>query len=381
MTKRRLLIFDAFPDSAGETCRYIGTLFRHGGANGWHPTLLSTAEGPLTAAVSDAGGDIAIVPAAAVRTAGPVATLRYNLKVLSTLREIRPEIVQCHNIGSILLVGLAARLLRIPAVLHLRVTPSTAFGDRLALKLARRVYFPAAALMPARRRAKYRVLPLGVDLAEIDRLIAQRPPGEDPEDNREHLTFAFAGGLLPVNGAHVLIDAFERTRHHISDVRLSVVGDADDAAYAQELRNVVAWQKIEDRVSFHPAGNDAAAILESADIYVEPSLAGAVPASFVEAMVLGKPVIATTGSDAVDLLGDGERGLLVPPDDSAALADAMYRLAAEKPLRRTYGAKAAEYARHRHSIAAHLEQLAAALDEAAADGARIDTAERARALA
>lgn len=380
MSRKRFLIFDAYYGTTGDNLRYIRTLFRTARADGWQPMLVCPGEGALTEAIRAAGGDVTIGPqqpdldryGGSVLSAGLGGRLKvlwaliaYNLKLLDMLRTARPDVVQCHNVRSLLMIGVAARLLRIPAVLYVKVELSNPLLDRIAFLLARRVLFAAAALMPRRRPASYRVLPIGVDLAHVDRVLAARPEGVEPEDTREHLTFAYAGWLLPVNGVHVLIDAFERTTHHVSDVRLEIVGDSDDADYKQELHNLVAWQNLESRVAFHGWRDDLLDVLDRADVYVEPSFAGGVPRSLVEAMALGKPVIATTVGGMPETVEEGELGLLVGPNDSTVLAEAMYRMAADRKLRGAFGAKAAEAARAKFAIGVHLRALEACLDEVA----------------
>ena len=164
-----------------------------------------------------------------------------------------------------------------------------AFGDpaitaaRIAFALAARVFFISDALMPRKHRAKFRRLPIGIDFAPVDSVLARRENEGNPEDHKEHLTYAFAGWLVPAKGVHVLIDAFERITHQVSDVRLDIIGEGDDEEYKRELRNVVAWQSIGDRVTFHGWREDVLDALDAADVYVLPSFTEGVPRSIVEA--------------------------------------------------------------------------------------------------
>ena len=84
----------------------------------------------------------------------------------------------------------------------------------------------------------------------------------------------------------------------------------------------------------------------------------------LEAMAHGKPVVASAVGGLLDLVVDGETGLLVPPRDPAALRRALERLLSDPELRRRLGAAARERARERFSwdgvISATLEAYAAA---------------------
>lgn len=379
MTQKRFLIFDAYYGTAGGNQRYIRLLFQQARRDGWQPSLLCPGDGRLPESIREIGGDVAVVPQSPrldryggsvlrsglfSRVACLIALLAYNFRVLSTLREIKPDVVQCHNTRSLLMIVLAAKIVRIPAVLFIKSEISNPLLDRLAMKLASRVFFIADALMPAKRKAKYRKLPIGIDFAAVDETIARRTVDGDPEDHKEHLTFAFAGWLSPAKGVHVLLDAFERTTNQISDVRLEIIGDSDDEEYKAELHNVVNWQRLEQRVKFHGWREDVLDALDNADIYVLPSFTEGVPRSIVEAMALGKPVIATNVGGVPELLEAGELGLITIPNESTALAAAMYDLAADKSLREALSERGQKIARAKYSFEEHHRALENLLDDA-----------------
>lgn len=384
MTQKRFLIFDAYYGTAGGNQRYIRMLFQHARRDGWQPTLLCPGDGRLADSVREAGGDVTVVPQSArldryggsvlksglfSRFASLLALLLYNFRVLATLREIRPQVIQCHNTRSLLMVVLAAKIARIPTVLFIKSEISNPFLDRVGMKLASRVLFIADVLMPKKQKAKYRKLPIGIDFTDMDATIARRTIDGDPEDHKEHLTFAFAGWLVPAKGVHILLDAFERATHQISDIRLEIIGDSDEAEYKAELKNVVAWQKLESRVTFHGWREDVLDALDTADIYVLPSFTEGIPRSIVEAMALGKPVISTTVGGIPELLESGELGMIVPPNDSTALSNAMYDMAADKSRRDEYSQRGIAHARDKYTFQSHHEALERLLDEVSGETA------------
>ena len=384
MTQKRFLIFDAYFGTAGGNQRYIRMLFQHARVDGWHPTLLCPGEGRLPDSVRDAGGDVKVIPQSerlnryggAVlksgmfsRIASLMALLIYNFRVLPTLREIRPQVIQCHNTRSLLMVVVAAKIARIPTVLFIKSEISNPFLDRIGMKLATRVLFIADVLMPRKRKSKYRKLPIGIDFSDVDATLALRQTDGDPEDHKEHLTFAFAGWLVPAKGVHILLDAFERTTHQVSDIRLEIIGDSDELEYKAELNNVVTWQKLENRVTFHGWREDVLDALDMADIYVLPSFTEGIPRSIVEAMALGKPVIATTVGGVPELLENGELGMIVPPDDSTALAAAMYEMSADKVRRTEFSQRGIVHAREKYTFENHHTALERLLDEASGQAA------------
>ncbi|HEU5236743.1 MAG TPA: glycosyltransferase family 4 protein, partial [Pyrinomonadaceae bacterium] len=88
----------------------------------------------------------------------------------------------------------------------------------------------------------------------------------------------------------------------------------------------------------HP--EECRAFMESLDVFVMPSFSEGTPNSIVEAMACGKPIIASDVGGIPDMIGD-EAGLLVPPGEIDALAEAMLRLARDSDLRKQMG-KAAQ---------------------------------------
>lgn len=378
MAQKRFLIFDAYYGTAGGNQRYIRMLFEHARRDGWQPSLLCPGDGRLPESIREAGGDVSIVPqsprldnySGSVLKTGLVnriaclfALLAYNFRVLSVLRETKPDLIQCHNTRSLLMVAIAAKIARIPAVLFIKSEIANPLLDRIAMKFATRVFFIADALMPAKRKSKYKKLSIGIDFADVDDTISRRANEGDPEDYKEHLTFAFAGWLVPAKGVHVLIDAFERTTHQVSDIRLEIIGDSDDEEYKAELRNVVRWQRLESRVTFHGWRDDVLDAIDTADIYVLPSFTEGFPRSIVEAMALGKPVISTNVGGIPELLQNGELGLITEPNESTVLANAMYQMAADRSLRKKYSEQGLSAARTRYGFDSHQDALEKLLDD------------------
>lgn len=169
------------------------------------------------------------------------------------------------------------------------------------------------------------------------------------------ITFVYAGRLTPDKGVHVLLQAFAQVRRRLPRCRLKVVGssffaDAPLTAYERQLRQQAA--PLADAVSFTgflpPA--DWAQVCACADAVVVPSV-WAEPSGLVvlEAMACGRCVIASRVGGIPELVDDGRTGLLVPPEQADALAQAMLRVAADAPLRARLGAAARQAVLQRHT--------------------------------
>lgn len=127
--------------------------------------------------------------------------------------------------------------------------------------------------------------------------------------------------LHPEKGHRDLFEAFARLRPEFPEAVLCLVGTGPDrdalAARARELG-------IQSAVHFLGWRDDVLQIMWSADLVVHPSLHEALPSAVIEAVMLGRPVVASDVSGVRDVLGpDGEYGFVVPAGDPAALLRAM----------------------------------------------------------
>jgi glycosyltransferase involved in cell wall biosynthesis len=150
------------------------------------------------------------------------------------------------------------------------------------------------------------------------------------------ITFGFAARMEELKGPMVLMEAFAAAHGQCGEICLNIAGDGSQrqkiAARAKALD--VASRYRYHGVYTHP--EECRAFMESLDVFVMPSFTEGTPNSIVEAMACGKPIIASDVGGIPDMIGD-ESGILVPPGDVSALAEAMLRLAKDTDLRRTMG--------------------------------------------
>ncbi len=151
----------------------------------------------------------------------------------------------------------------------------------------------------------------------------------------------FLGQLVERKGLHVLIEAFVRM---VVDAELWLVGgDWNGGGYSARLRASIDELGIGPRVTLRNHTDHVAPLLQAADIFVLPSLSEARPRSILEAMLAELPVVASEVGGIPTIVEHETTGLLVPPDDPAALADALDRLAASEATRLQFGRAARRY--------------------------------------
>ena len=135
----------------------------------------------------------------------------------------------------------------------------------------------------------------------------------------------YAGRLSPEKGVAVLIDALALLAKDpaVPQPRLTILGDGDERA-SLEVR--AAALGLRDRVTFagQVARETLSSALDAADLCVQPSLTEGFSKAWLDAMAHGLPVLASNVGAASAVIGTrGERGWLVPPGDSGALARAI----------------------------------------------------------
>jgi glycosyltransferase involved in cell wall biosynthesis len=186
------------------------------------------------------------------------------------------------------------------------------------------------------------VVPNGVDTARV--LPAQSEP-------RGAFTVGFVGTLKPWHGLRTLVDAFARLAATAPDSRLLIVGDGPEAATVRGRAEALG---LRDRVELAGARApaDVPALLHRMHVAVAPYPRDPgtyfSPLKVFEYLAAGLPVVASRVGQVAQLITDESDGVLVPPDDPAALADALLALRSDPVRRARLGASARRTAVARH---------------------------------
>jgi glycosyltransferase involved in cell wall biosynthesis len=120
----------------------------------------------------------------------------------------------------------------------------------------------------------------------------------------------------------------------VDDATLVLVGEGSDRAALETLGQTLG---VSDRVVWTGWSEDPRGYFGSFDVFALPSRFEGFPLVVLEALLAGSAVVAANVGDVADVVLDGETGILVEPDDPAALAEAIRRLLGDAPLRRRLG--------------------------------------------
>jgi glycosyltransferase involved in cell wall biosynthesis len=289
-----------------------------------------------------------------VRHPSPVTDLRAVGEILGIIRAGRFDLVHTHTSKAGFLGRLAARMARVPAVVHTPhghvfygyygplVTRLFAAAerwaawrtDRLVALTVREVDDHLA--LGIGRPEQFRVIHSGIDFAAFD---ADPTPGRQVRVElgipAEALVVGTLGRLTAVKGQDCLVAALASLA--LPQLWLLLVGDGEErsalAAQAQALG-------VADRVVFAGWRQDVHRVLRAMDLFALPSLNEGMGRALVEAMYTGLPVVATAVGGVPELIVPGSTGLLVPPRAAADLAAAIRSLVADPEARARLGQQA-----------------------------------------
>jgi phosphatidylinositol alpha-mannosyltransferase len=180
----------------------------------------------------------------------------------------------------------------------------------------------------------YEIIPNGVDTGHFSPDVA---PIEEFCDGK--LNILFVGRLEKRKGADYLLEAYQRVKRHIPNSRLIIVGPGTRLRHKYEKQ--VKQSGLEDIVfAGYASYGELPRYYKTADIFCAPATGwesfGIV---LLEAMAVGKPIVASNIEGYATLITHGVEGLLVPPKDEDSLAQALISLMTDESLRQQMGAR------------------------------------------
>jgi glycosyltransferase involved in cell wall biosynthesis len=311
----------------------------------------------------------------AIRVVGGSAqALRDTYRVYRQLKCNRPHLLHlCTSGGPAtlkdVLILRIAKWFQVPSAIHYRMGRLPDIIERAGIewKITRRAMRLADVVIPLDRKTEECIktalpdvhvvkLPNTVEIDEIDRICKEElAPVACPGCTR----LVFAGHVIPTKGLWELVTACMQ----LSDCRLAldIIGPASPG-FKKSLEKIALpmkngkWLRILGPVDHEKAVRHIAA----ADLFILPSYTEGMPNVVLEAMACGKTVLSTTVGavpEMLDIGGPDECGVCVPPQNAAALADAIRMLVNNPQQCDQMGRKARQRAEQLYSVPVSCEQL------------------------
>jgi glycosyltransferase involved in cell wall biosynthesis len=284
------------------------------------------------------------------------------LRTRKALDALRPDVVHTHQIATLLYGAAAAKLLRVPLVVHTEHTREL-YTTRLRTRLLGRIGAKSCdvfycltedmakqvrdtAVAPAR---KVRVMQNGIDISHFTESLGDRAalrqsfgvPADAP-------LIGTVGRLNEVKRQDVLIRAFARLRQQFTDAHLVLVGDGPARG---ELEKLVWDLNVGAFVHFAGFQPSSGPYLHAMDVFSLTSRSEGMPQSMLEASVVGVPIVASRVGGIPELVQDGRTGILFELGDEAALAAAWTKLLTDRNYARSLADAANQRVRQTFSVA------------------------------
>ncbi|MEU5908109.1 glycosyltransferase family 4 protein [Micromonospora sp. NPDC047467] len=311
-------------------------------------------EGPLTARLRAAGVRTEIVPMSGWRPQQLPRVAAAQLRLIRLIRRFRPDVVHGHLVKANIVCRLATLVVRRPllvnqiaGVVHLR-SPLFKRIDRATLPRVDVLIGSCHAFADQYRRLGARAVTVshyGCDVHRLDPTVSGQPFRAEFGLTADTPTVGMLAHMyrsrlqafqdIGFKGHEVFIDAAPRLLSRVPAAHLFVVGDdfTGDVGYRRDLEERAARLGVADRVHFTGRRSDVQGVLAGLDVAVTPSLEESASYATVEALLMERGVVASDVGGLPDTVQHGESGLLVPPADPEALADAVIDLL-ESPQQR-----------------------------------------------
>ena len=304
----------------------------------------------------------------------PGADLRALREIAGIVRSFRPHIVHTHTAKAGFVGRLAALVSRPrPIIVHtyhghvlegyfgLAKTLLFRSLERSAARVSDRLIGVSNATVEdlvrlrVAPRERFETIPIGLELDAFANLSPELGApfraeiGATPAD----VVATCVGRLVPIKHLDGAISAIAIARRLGAPVKLAIVGDGECRA---RLESLTAEHGVADAVTFVGYRRDLPAIVAGTDIAVLSSDNEGTPVALIEAAAGGRPAVATRVGGVADVVTE-DTGILVAPRDSAAMGQAIARLAGDDALRTQLGERAAEHVLHRFTASRLLQNI------------------------
>lgn len=316
-------------------------------ARGHELLAVLPAEGLLSQRLRESGIQVAIVPfkGSSIRDIPRTAKAQYSL--IRLVRTFHPDLIHNHLFKAVIMGRIAGFVGRAPAVVS-QMPGSVHLDSRLLYSFDRATLWIDDVVIGSCNYIAERYAEIGANHVAVSyygcdvHRIDPTTSGQEFRDEfgvpPEAPTIGMVAYMYPSNipkfrdvgmkGHEVFIDAASVLKDKYPSARFFVVGDDlwGIGAYRRQLEERAARLGLSDRMHFTGNRTDIPSVMAAMDVLVNPSLSESASYTMIETLLMERGAVATNVGGLPDTVQDGETGLLVPPRDHLALAEAISHL-------------------------------------------------------
>jgi len=295
---------------------------------------------------------------------------RGRIRLGAHLRRERIDLLHCHMFDATLYAAPVARIVRVPCIVETnhgaeiwrqnKLIKGSFWVDRQLSRLVDRFIAVSHAagdhlrIKKKIRADKIKVIHNGRDLSRFVPLGREQSLAARERLRLDGKRVILVLGRLDVQKGHAfLIDALSRLRSDFSTILALFAGEGP---LEDELRRQCKARNLTDIVRFLGFSSEPASLLAAADVVVLPSLWEGLPLVAIEALALARPMVATDIPGTSEIVLHQKTGLLVPPANSAALAQAIASLLRNADLAQRLGRQGRTYVENHFDERVQIEQ-------------------------
>jgi len=251
-------------------------------------------------------------------------------------------LVHSNDIHAAQYTAVAARLARVPSILHIRnIGLEDWFGWKNAaiFKLATKTIAisqetKTSLLKVGVSPSKIELIPNAVDLDRFNEAVSGEVFRQEVGATNAEFLIGVVGRIVPHKGQDFFIQSIPDILDLFPNSRFVIIG-ADttvDNHFSNSLQNLITQFDLKTKVHFSGFKEDVPEVMKALDILVVPSLCESFGRVLIEAMATKTPVVATTVGGIPDIVEDEINGMLVPVKDPKAISQAVIRLLSDEEL-------------------------------------------------
>ena len=368
----RIVFFEPYSDSFGGQQRVLLNLIKGIDREKIEPIILVPQEGRFTEAIKDfhfhvlrpngilqergwQNKDKRIgVFKKPFRIVGAVFDLfKYWNQLILFFKKQPIHLVYCNSFRAVFLIGIPARLMGIPVILH----EHTGLIKKknlilwICFLISKKVIFVShdmrqkLAGISSDNHEKFIVVHNGIHISKEIKEIAQN----------EFPTVCFIGKLTPLKNVHLLIESIAKVSQ-THPVSLLIIGDGEEE-YLKKLHKIAELMKVGESIYFLGHQENVVPFIMQSHLLVLPSENESFGLVILEAYSVKRPIIATKVGGIPEVVIHNQTGLLIPPNDVDALSDALIKLLNQPELSIKMGEAGYSLFRENFTVQRNIEEI------------------------